>query len=92
MALLPFRTSNFAQRIYLTQPDPTTFANVPEEYVDAVKQYAADKYYIDDIARAVTWGKITQAEYDETIGLKGPEDPQYRPLDVLSVPASTEII
>lgn len=90
MPVYSFRTSNYAQRIYLTQTDPTTLSTIPAEYVQPVKQYAADKYYIDDIDRALTWGRITQEEHAETLSLKGPEDPQYRPIYNMAAPSSEE--
>jgi hypothetical protein len=89
MAVYAFRTSNYAQRIYLTQTDPTTLTTIPAEYVEPVKQYAADKYYIDDIDTALGWGKITQEEHDETLALKGPEDPTYRPMASMAEPDTT---
>jgi hypothetical protein len=82
--ILPFRTSNYAQRIYLTLTDPTTLSTIPTEYVDPVKLHAAKTYYIDDIDTALTSGKITQQEYDDTMALKEPGDPQYRPSSLLS--------
>lgn len=86
MAISPLKTSSYARNIYLRGLE--TFATIPAEYVQPVKQWAADKYYIDDIDYAVTREWITQAERDETVALKGPEDPQYLPVTVAEEPAT----
>jgi hypothetical protein len=49
------------------------------EYVEPVKQQAADVYYIDDIDNALTRGWITSVEHAETLALKDADDPQNRP-------------
>lgn len=84
MAISPLKTSSYARNIYLRGIE--TFTNIPAEYVQPVKQHAADKYYIDDIDYALTRGWITQAERDESVNLKGPEDPQYLPQTLMSAP------
>lgn len=81
--ILPFRTSTYARNIYLS--GTTQFSTIPTEYVDPVKQYAADTYYIDDITNAADKGWITTAERDETLALKDENDPQYRPIGVFSL-------
>lgn len=83
MTVLPFRTSTYARNIYMY--GTTRFADIPAEYVQPVKQFAADTYYIDDIGRAFTNGWISQAEHDETLALKTADDPQYRPASLASV-------
>jgi hypothetical protein len=82
MAISPLKTSSYARNIYLRGIE--TFTNIPAEYVQPVKQWAADKYYIDDIDYAASKGWITLAERDETVNLKGPEDPQYLPVTMQS--------
>lgn len=74
MPIYSFLTGSYAREIYLY--GNRTFANINQAYVDAVKQYAADTYSVNLIANALTNGWISQLEYDETIALKGPEDPQ----------------
>lgn len=89
MAVLPFRTSTFARNIY--QAGTASFTSIPAEYVGPVKQYAADKFFVDDIEAAAANGWITEAEKQETLDLKGPEDPQYRPVLLMDAPAPAEI-
>ena len=84
MANAPFLVSTYARNVYLT--GKTKFAGIPASYVADVKGYAAKNFYIDDIDAALENGWITQAEHDETLALKGPTDPQYRP----AVTAATE--
>lgn len=65
----------YAKAIYI---DGTKkFADIRPEYVAPVKQYAADTYTINQINNALSVGYISQQEHDDTMALKGPEDPQY---------------
>lgn len=78
---------SYALNVYLSGKN--SFANISStrpEYVEPVKQYAADNYYIEDIDYSLTKGWITPEEHAETLALKGTEDPQNRPpFDMLSV-------
>jgi len=81
MAVNPLLVRSYATNVYLAGTN--SFANIAAtrpDYVQPVKQYAADKYYIDDIDNALTKGWITPEEHADTLALKGPEDPQYRPI------------
>lgn len=72
---------SYATNVYLTGMN--SLANIQAmrpEYVEPVKQYAADKYYIEDINDALANGWITQEEHADTLALKEPEDPQHRPM------------
>lgn len=80
MAINTLLVKSYASNIYYTGTN--SFANITAtrpEYVEPVKQRAADAYYIDDIDRALTHGWITAEEHAETLALKGAEDPQNRP-------------
>lgn len=46
------------------------FADIPEPYVEPVKQYAANNYRQDQIENALAKGWITQQEYDDTMAYK----------------------
>jgi len=65
MPVLPFRTSTFTRNIYLY--GNTLFTEIPVEYVEPVKEYAAITYSRLQIDCALNKGWITQQEYDETI-------------------------
>lgn len=60
---------NSLSNIALTRPD----------YVEPVKQRAADAYYIENIDNALKRGWITEQEHADTMALKGVDDPQYMP-------------
>jgi hypothetical protein len=74
---LSFLTSQYAQNIYIL--GVTRFSEIPPEYVEPVKQYAANRYTVEpwatpdnrtrqlDIALANGW--INQQEYDDTVAL-----------------------
>lgn len=83
---------SYAVNIYLTGKN--SFANIGvtrPEYVEPVKQYAADNYYIEHIDDALKSGWITPEEHAETLALKGPEDPQnVPPFTLLSAETKTE--
>lgn len=77
MPIYPSLTSSYAKAIYL---DGTKrFSQIRPEYVEPVKQYAADTYTITDIDNALTMTWITEQEHADTLALKGPEDPQVAP-------------
>ena len=70
-ALNVYKTGrNSLSNIALTRPD----------YVIPVMQYVADAYFIEDIDDALTETWITLQEHDDTLALKGEEDPQHRPI------------
>lgn len=85
MAVSPLKTSSYARSIiyFGTQ----SFSSIPAEYIVPCKQYAADKYYIDDIEYALNHNWITQQEFDDIMALKTPESPQHPPI-VASSPES----
>ncbi|MFS0878041.1 hypothetical protein [Solibacillus isronensis] len=71
---------SYASNVYMTGRN--SLANIGAtrpEYVEPVKQQAADTYYIDYIDNALTKGWITAEEHAETLALKDAEDPQYMP-------------
>ena len=78
---------SYALNVYLSGRN--SFANISAtrpEYVEPVKQFAADAYYIEDIDDALKNGWVTSEEHAETLALKGVEDPQNRPpFDMVSV-------
>lgn len=80
MAVNTILVKSYATNVYLIGSN--SFANIQAtrpEYVEPVKQRAADAFYIDDIDRALTNGWISAEEHAETLALKGAEDPQNRP-------------
>lgn len=71
---------SYATNVYLLGKNSlSNIATTRPDYVEPVKQYAADNYYIDEIDTALTKGYITPSEHADTLALKGPEDPQYSP-------------
>jgi hypothetical protein len=89
MAIYPSLTAAYAKAIYID--GAKRFSGIRPEYVEPVMQYAADKYYIDDLQDAAQQGWITDEEAAETLLLKGPEDPQYRPA-ITSLTADSEVV
>jgi len=80
MAINNLLVKSYAQNVYRTGMNSlSNIATTRPEYVAPVMQYAADTYYIEDIDYALTKSWITPTEHAETLALKGPEDPQYRP-------------
>ena len=76
---------SYATNIYWTGRN--SFANISilrPEYVEPVKLYAAQTYYIEDIDDALTKGFITPEEHADTLALKVEGDPQHRP-DILAM-------
>jgi hypothetical protein len=63
-----FRTGTYSRNIYLY--GNTTFAAIPVEYHEPVKQYAATNFSDEQIANALYRGWITQEEYDQTMAYK----------------------
>lgn len=63
-----FRTSTYARDIYLY--GNRTFTQIPAEYVQPVKQYAADTFTDAQISTALTRGWISESEYAETMALR----------------------
>jgi len=44
-----------------------TFATIPAEYHEPVKQYAAANFTLSEIDNALSQGYITEQEYQETL-------------------------
>lgn len=84
----------YAGNVYMTGRNSlSNIASQRPEYVEPVKQQAADVYYIDYINRALDKNWITEQEHAETLALKGPDDPQYLPpIDMSNVETPTENI
>ena len=90
MAVNALLVKSYAANIYLHGTN--SFENIQAqrpEYVtpandNPVMRYAAQKYFIDDIDRALTNGWITPEQHAATLALKGPDDPQYRPMAMLA--------
>jgi hypothetical protein len=90
MAILSFRTSTFARNIILIGSERLTprdgcngVPRTPDDYYGPVEQFAADKYYIEQLDNALVNGWINQTEYGEIIDKKGPGDPQNQPITLL---------
>lgn len=66
--VLAFRTSTYARNIYLY--GTYTFAQLPTEYVEPVKQYAAATFSLSQIDNALASEYISQQEYDDTIAYR----------------------
>lgn len=76
---------SYASNVYMTGKNSlTNIGATRPEYVEPVKQQAADGYYIEDIDNALMKGWITPEEHADTMALKGAEDPQNRPPIVLN--------
>lgn len=56
-----------------------TFATINQNYIDPVKQYAAETFSLSQIDNALTKGWISQQEYDDTIALIPPTENQNVP-------------
>lgn len=67
MAVLSFRRNTFARNVYLY--GNTKLIDVPMEYVEPVKEYAAGTFAESQIEDALIYKYITQIEFDETIAL-----------------------
>jgi hypothetical protein len=81
--IYPFRTSNFAQTIYIGGTQRFTardgYTGIPVEYHEPVKQYAAANYTLypyaysypnnrtEQLDIALANGWINQQEYDDTV-------------------------
>ena len=68
MPIYPWRVSAYARDIYLF--GNRTFADIPEQYVEPVKQYAAETFRQDQIDNALEKGWISEQEYDDTMAYK----------------------
>jgi hypothetical protein len=68
MAIYSFRTSAYARDIYLY--GNRRFSDIPTEYHEPVKQYAAQNFTQEQIDYALAQSWITQQEYDETMAYK----------------------
>lgn len=80
MAVNTLLVNSYATNVYRTGKNSLSNIQATRpEYVEPVKQRAADFYYIDEINEALTKGWITAEEHADTLALKGPEDPQYLP-------------
>lgn len=80
MAVNQLLVNSYASNVYLLGKNSLTNIGLTRpEYVEPVKQRAADVYYIDEIDNALMKGWITSQEHADTLALKGPEDPQYSP-------------
>lgn len=85
MAVHQLLVNSYATSVYLTGTNSlTNIAILRPEYVEPVKKRGADNYYIDDIDRALLRGYITQEEHADTLALKTPSSPQYRPESLMS--------
>lgn len=78
MAINQLLVRAYATNVYITGGNTlSNIAILRPEYIQPVMQYAADKYYINEIDNALAQGFITPTEHADTLALKGPEDPQY---------------
>lgn len=68
MPIYSWMVSTYARDIYIF--GNRTFAQIPEPYVEPVKEYAAKTYRQDQIDNALEKGWITQQEYDDTMSYK----------------------
>jgi hypothetical protein len=68
MAIYSFRTSTYARNIYLYgDVSGTRLTTIPAEYVEPVKQYAANTFSREQIDNAHLKGWITDQEYADTL-------------------------
>lgn len=67
MTVYTFLTGTYARNIYLG--GTRTFASIPAEYHQPVKQHAADNFTRAQIDEALTKNFITEQEYLETVEL-----------------------
>ena len=68
MAVYTFLVRAYARNIYLY--GNRRFSDILPEYVEPVKQYAAQTFTQEQIDYALAQGWITQQEYDETMAYK----------------------
>jgi hypothetical protein len=69
MAVYPWLTASYAFAIYCS--GTKSFAAIPAQYVEPVKQYAAANYSLAQLQVALANGWITQQEYDDTVAYMG---------------------
>jgi hypothetical protein len=72
MAVISLLTKAYAVNIY--RYGNRTFASIPAEYHEPVKQYAGENFTLYDIDQALAKGYITEQEYSETLAYV-PEEP-----------------
>lgn len=65
MPIYTWRVSTYARDIYLY--GNRTLSDVPADYVEPIKMYAAQTFSLAQIDNALANGWITQQEYDDTI-------------------------
>lgn len=68
MPVYPWVTSTYARDIYLF--GNRTLQDVPSQYVEPIKQYAAANFTQEEIDNALAKGWITQQEYNDTMAYK----------------------
>ncbi|MED4922889.1 XkdX family protein [Anoxybacillus geothermalis] len=68
MAVYTFLVRAYARDIYLY--GNRRFSDILPEYVEPVKQYAAQTFTQEQIDNALAQGWITQTEYEETMAYK----------------------
>ena len=68
MPIYSWMVSIYARDIYLF--GNRTFGQIPEQYVEPVKQYAAETFRQDQIDNALEKGWISEQEYDDTMAYK----------------------
>lgn len=68
MPIYSWMVSTYARDIYLF--GNRTFAQIPEPYVEPVKEYAAKAFRQDQIDNALEKGWISEQEYEDTMSYK----------------------
>jgi len=80
MAVNQLLVNSYALNVYMIGKNSLTNIGLTRpEYVEPVKQRAADNFFIDDIDNALMQGWITPEEHADTLALKDASDPQERP-------------
>ena len=80
MAVNQLLVKSYAINVYRTGMNSLTNIGINRpEYVEPIKLYAAQTYWIEDIDNALVKSWITPTEHAETLALKVPTDPQNRP-------------
>lgn len=65
LTIVPFKTSMYSVAIYLD--GIRKFSTIPSTYVEAVKQYAATNFSIDQIQTALANKWISLEEFEQTV-------------------------
>ena len=68
MPIYSWMVSTYARDIYIF--GNRDFSQIPEGYVEPVKQYAATSFRQDQIDNALEKGWISEGEYDDTMAYK----------------------